>query len=189
MASPKSKLKKKIKPKIVSAKPGGSVKTGKRGARAKSARPDPTKLGLLGVFGSKGTQKMLDKVYSGTGELAGLAETATGYAGQKDSYKGEGIGTKFKEVGSGGSGNALVGISSNIRTKGRGGGSKGYGTGGSLGERGRVKLALGVEDWEVEGGISKEAVLRVIRRNKYQLESCYGSTLQKRPDLQGKLLF
>ena len=93
---PKAKSKKKT---ITSARPGGSVKTKKSGAPPKPARPDPTKMGLLGVFGSKGTQTVLDKAYSGTGELAGLADQATGFAGQKDSYKGDGIGTKFKNAG------------------------------------------------------------------------------------------
>lgn len=184
-AKPKVKSKKKT---ITSARPGGSVTTKKSGAGPKSPRPDPTKVGLLGVFGKKGTQKQLGKAYSGTGELAGLAEMATGYAGQKESYTGEGIGTKFKNTGAGGKGSALIGVSSGIRTKGRGGGSKGYGAGGSLGQRGRVQLELGTSDWEVEGGVDKDAILRVIRRNKHQLEMCYEFALQKKPDLEGKVL-
>ncbi len=182
------RVKKKKKPVVASARPGGSVTTGKAGAPAKSPRKDPTKIGLLGVFGSKGTQKVLDQAYSGTGELAGLAATATGYAGQKESYAGEGIGTKFKTAGSG-KGNAMIGISSNIRTRGRGGGSKGYGSGGPLGQRGRVNLVLGDDDWEVGGGVNRDAILRIIRRNKYQIESCYGAVLQKKPDLEGKVRF
>ena len=184
-AKPKVKSKKKT---ITSARPGGSVTTKKSGAGPKSPRPDPTKVGLLGVFGKKGTQKQLDKAYSGTGELAGLAEQATGYAGQKESYTGEGIGTKFKNTGGGGKGSALIGVSSGIKTKGRGGGARGYGTGGSLGQRGRVQLELGTSDWEVEGGVDKDAILRVIRRNKHQLEMCYEFALQKKPDLEGKVL-
>ncbi len=184
-AKPKAKSKKKT---ITSARPGGSVTTKKRGAGPKSPRPDPTKIGLLGVFGKKGAQKQLDKAYSGTGELAGLAEQATGYAGQEDSYTGEGIGTKFKETGAGGKGTNLIGVSAGIKTKGRGGGARGYGTGGSLGRRGMVQLELGTSDWEVEGGVDKNAILRVIRRNKYQLESCYEFALQKRPDMEGKVL-
>ncbi len=184
-AKPMEKSKKKT---ITSARPGGSVTTKKRGAGPKSPRPDPTKIGLLGVFGKKGAQKQLDKAYSGTGELAGLAEQATGHAGQEDSYAGEGIGTKFKNTGAGGKGTNLIGVSAGIKTKGRGGGARGYGTGGSLGKRGMVQLELGTSDWEVEGGIDKNAILRVIRRNKYQLESCYEFALQKRPDLEGKVL-
>ena len=184
-AKPKEKSKKKT---ITSARPGGAVTTGKSGAGPKSPRPDPTKIGLLGVFGKKGTQKELDKAYSGTGELAGLAEQATGHAGQKESYTGEGIGTKFKNTGAGGKGSALIGVSAGIKTKGRGGGARGYGRGGSLGQRGVVQLQLGTSDWEVEGGIDKNAILRVIRRNKHQLERCYEFALQKKPDLEGKVL-
>ena len=185
-AKPKVKTKRKA---VTSARPGGSVKTGKRGGSPKSPRPDPTKVGLLGVFGSRGTQKALDQAYSGAGELAGLSETATGHAGQKEAYSGEGIGTKFKNAGAGGKGNNLIGVSGGIKTRGRGGGVKGYGTGGSLGARGNVQLALGVDDWEVEGGVDKDAIHRVIERNKYQLEWCYESVLQKKTDLEGKVLF
>ena len=184
-AKPKSKSKKKT---VTSARSGGAVHTKKAGAGPKSPRPDPTKVGLLGVFGKKGTQKVLDKAYSGTGELAGLADQATGYAGQKEAYSGEGIGTKFKNAGAGGKGSALIGVSSGIRTKGRGGGAKGYGRGGSLGQRGMVQLALGTSDWDVAGGVDKNAILRVIRRNKHQLEWCYEFALQKRPDMEGKVL-
>ena len=182
---PKEKSKKQT---ITSARSGGSVKTGKTGAAAKSPRPDPTKVGLLGVFGKKGTQTELDKAYSGTGELAGLAEEVTGYAGQKEAYQGEGIGTRFKNVGAGGKGTNIIGVSGGIKTKGRGGGTRGYGAGGSLGQRGNVELRLGTDDWEVDGGIDKEAIRRVIRRHKAQLESCYEYALQKTPDLNGKVL-
>ena len=184
-SKPKAKSKKKT---VTSARPGGSVRTKKSGAGAKSPRPDPTKVGLLGVFGKKGMQKALDKTYSGTGELAGLADVATGYAGQKETHAGEGIGTKFKNAGAGGKGTNLIGVSSGIKTKGRGGGARGYGRGGSLGQRGMVQLALGTSDWDVAGGVDKNAILRVIRRNKHQLEWCYEFSLQKRPDMEGKVL-
>ena len=184
-AKPKAKSKKKT---VTSARSGRSVHTKKEGAGPKSPRPDPTKVGLLGVFGKKGTKKVLDKAYSGAGGLAGLADQATGYAGQKEAYTGEGIGTKFKNKGAGGRGSALIGVSSGIKTKGRGGGAKGYGRGGSLGQRGMVQLALGTSDWDVAGGIDKNAILRVIRRNKHQLEWCYEFALQKRPDMEGKVL-
>ena len=185
-AKPKAKSKKKT---ITSARPGGSVTTKKSGGSAKSPRPDPNKVGLLGVFGSKGTQTVLDKAYSGAGELAGLADQATGQAGQKDAYTGEGIGTKFKNTGAGGKGSALIGVSSGIQTKGRGaGGGRGDGRGGTLGSRGAVQLELGVSDLDVGGGVDKDAILRVIRRNKYKIESCIGIAKQKRPNLSGKLL-
>ena len=181
----KAKSKKKT---ITSARPGGSVKTKKAGAPPKPPRPDPTKVGLLGVFGSKGTQTVLDKAYSGTGELAGLADQATGFAGQKDSYKGEGTGTKFKNAGAGGTGTALLGASAGIKTKGRGGGGRGYGRGGSLGSRGSVQLEVGVSDLDVDGGVDRDAILRVIRRHKYALESCISTARQNNPDISGTVL-
>ena len=184
-AKPKTKSKKKT---VTSAKPGGSVKTGKAGGGAKSPRPDPTKVGLLAVFGQKGTQQVLDQAYTGVGELAGLAEQATGHAGQKDSHGGEGIGTKFKNEGAGGKGTALIGVSGGIKTKGRGGGVQGYGRGGSLGTRGSAVLELGTDDWSVEGGIDKGAIRRVIRRNAYQLEQCYESIMARNPELGGKIV-
>ena len=182
---PKAKSKKKT---ITSARPGGSVKTKKAGAPPKPPRPDPTKMGLLGVFGSKGTQTELDKAYSGTGELAGLADQATGFAGQEDSYKGDGIGTKFKNAGAGGTGTALLGASAGIKTKGRGGGGRGYGRGGSLGSRGSVQLEVGASDLDVGGGIDRDAILRVIRRHKYTMESCISTARQNNPDVSGTIL-
>ena len=182
---PKAKSKKKT---ITSARPGGSVKTKKAGAPPRPPRPDPTKMGLLGVFGSKGTQTVLDKAYSGTGELAGLVDQATGFAGQKDSYKGDGIGTKFKNAGAGGTGTALLGASAGIKTKGRGGGGRGTGRGGSLGSKGSVQLEVGVSDLDVDGGIDRDAILRVIRRHKYTLESCISTARQNNPDISGTVL-
>ncbi len=186
----KEQKKKKIKKtSIVSARPGQSVTTKKSGASPKSSRPDPTKVGLLAVFGTKGTQKDLDKAYSGSGELAGLAESATGYAGQKESYTGEGIGTRFKNAGRG-EGTSLIGVSEGIRTKGRGGGGgKDYQTGGSLGQRGKVDLNWGDEsEIDIEGGVDRDAIRRVITRNRSQLEACYDFALQKNPNLSGKIL-
>jgi len=185
VAKPKERSKQKT---VTSARPGGSVNTKSKGATATPPRPDPSKMGLLGVFGAKGTKKVLDQAYSGSGDLAGLAAEATGKAGNNESYTGEGIGTRFKNTGAGGKGANLIGVSSGIKTKGRGGGARGYGTGGSLGSRGMVQLELGYYDWDVGGGIDKNAILRVIRSNKRQLEWCYDIALQKKPDLEGKVL-
>ncbi len=181
----KSKSKKKT---VTSAKPGGSLTTGKRGGSARSPRPDPTKVGLLGAFGTKGTQTELDKAYSGAGELAGLAEEVTGHAGQKESYAGKGIGTQFKNVGAGGQGSNIIGVSGGIKTKGRGGGGRGYGRGGSLGSRGGIQLVLSTEDWDVDGGVDKNAIYRAIRRKKPRMESCYNTILNQSPNVRGKVL-
>jgi len=178
---------------IVSARPGKSVTTKKEGAGASSPKKktDPTKLGLLAAFGSKGVQQALDKAYSGAGGLSGYAEKVTGHAGQKESYdSGDDIGTRFKNVGQSGDGAAVIGGYSGVKTKGRGGGTVGYGAAGGMSDRQRAQLVLGEDlgDWDV-GGVDKDAILRVIRRNKNHLEWCYEEALQKYPRLEGKILF
>ena len=183
----KPQKKKKIRKKTVtSARPGGNrIKSKKPGAGARSPKPDPTQIGLLGTFGKKGIQQQLDKVYSGAGELGGLADKATGRSGSKV-YSGEGIGTKFKDPGAGGKGSNLIGISG-ISTKGRGGGVKGFGRGGGLGVRGSVNLSFGSSEIDVEGSIDKEAIRRVVRSNQSQLERCHSMVLQNNPSIQGRI--
>ena len=174
---------------VGSARPGGSLKTGKAGASAKTVAPDPTKTGLLGVFGGGGKLAKLDKGASGVpgGGLLGLAESATGFAGTKEGYEGTGVGTKTKELATGGKGSALVGIKG-IKTKGRGGSlTGGRGTGGSLGSRGTVNINIGADDIEVEGEIDKAGIVRVIRRNRVKFDRCYQFSLQQQSSLEGTL--
>ena len=175
---------------VGSARPGGSLKTGKTGSSAKTVAPDPTKTGLLGVFGGGGKLAKLDTGATGSaaGGLLGLAETSTGFAGTKEGYEGEGVGTKTKELATGGQGTALVGIKG-IKTKGQGGNllGKGGGKGGSLGSRGRVSINIGTDDIEVEGEIDKAGILRVIRRNRVKFDKCYQFSLQREASLEGMI--
>ena len=184
----KAPVKKKVA--VGSARPGGSLKTGKSGATAKTVAPDPTKTGLLGVFGGGGKLAKLDTGATGStgGGLLGLAETSTGFAGTKEGYEGEGVGTKTKELATGGQGTSLVGIKG-IKTKGRGGNllGKGRGTGGSLGSRGRVNINIGADDIEIEGEIDKAGILRVIRRNRVKFDKCYQFSLQQQASLSGAI--
>ena len=185
---PKPKAKVKTKKKVItSARSGGSpIKSKKPGSGAKSPRPDPNKVGLLGVFGKSGMQKQLDKVYSGAGELGGLADQASGYSGSTDTYVGDGIGTKFKDAGASGKGSNLIGISG-IATKGKGGGTQGYGRGGGLGNRGSVDLSFGTSEVDVEGNLDKDAIFRIVQSHKAQLARCHSSVLQGNPSIQGRI--
>ena len=185
-SKPKAKVKTKKKV-ITSARSGGSpIKSKKPGSGAKSPRPDPNKVGLLGVFGKSGMQKQLDKVYSGAGELGGLADQASGYSGSTDTYVGDGIGTKFKDAGASGKGSNLIGISG-IATKGKGGGTQGYGRGGGLGNRGSVDLSFGTSEVDVEGNLDKDAIFRIVQSHKAQLARCHSSVLQANPSIQGRI--
>ena len=166
-----------------SVRPGGSMKTGKAGSSAKTKSPDPSKVGLLGIFGGGGKLKSLDKGSSGSGGLLGLAQDATGSAGTKEGYSGEGIGTKTKELGSGGKGASLVGIGG-IKTKGRGSLSRGAGP---LGSRGQISIEFGEDDIDVEGEIDRAAILRVIRKNEAKFNNCYHVSLQRKSSIRGAL--
>lgn len=179
--------KKPVKKKITagSVRPGGSIKTGKKGSSAKTVAPDPTKMGLLGTFGGGGKLSKLDKGASGSGGLLGLAEESTGAAGTEEAYEGEGIGTKTKDLGSGGKGSSLVGISG-IKTKGKGLGTVGRGSGG-LGKRGRMNIEFGTEDIEVSGEIDRGAILAVLKRNQSKFSRCYQISLNQNPSAQGNL--
>lgn len=172
---------------VGSARPGGSVKTAnKEAANAKSVKPDPMKTGLFSAFGSKGVQSQLDKAYSGSGELQGLADQATGTAGMAENRPGEGLGTKLKE-GASGKGESIVGIAG-VGTKGRGTGTTGYGSG-NIGTKGSVEVNVGGDGAGFTGSIDKEAIRRVIREHKNEIRSCYERELQRRPDLFGKVVF
>lgn len=174
-------------PKLTSAKSGGAIKTApKEGASAQSQKPDPSKVGLLGVFGSKGTQSKLDKTFSGAGDLTGMANQATGFAGNAENRAGDQMGTKLKDTGPGGKGTNTVGIAG-VGTKGKGTGSYGLGTGG-IGTKGSVDIDVGGQEAEFTGSIDKEAIRRIIQANKNAIRSCYERSLQRHPDLYGKLV-
>ena len=182
VAKGKGKPTKKIK--VVSARPGGSIKTGKAGPSAKTVAPDPTKMGVLGILGGGGAMDKLDKGASGPGGLTGLADQYSGTAGTEDSYKGKGLGTKTKELASG-TGSAIQGITG-IKTKGKGLGIAGSGRGG-LGERGRMSMEFSTADIDVTGEIDRGAILRVIKRNQNKFQRCYQLSLNQKSSIQGNL--
>lgn len=176
-----------LKKQVTSARAGGSRKTApKEGANAQSQKPDPSKVGLLGVFGSKGTQDKLDQAYSGSGELIGMAEAATGVAGSAEDRAGDRLGTKLRDTGAGGKGSATVGIAG-VGTQGKGTGGVGYGEGG-IGTKGSVEIDVGGQEAEIAGSIDREAIRRVIQANKSAIRFCYDSALQRDRDLFGKLV-
>jgi pSer/pThr/pTyr-binding forkhead associated (FHA) protein/outer membrane biosynthesis protein TonB len=185
VASKKTKSTKKT---VTSARPGGAIKTGKKkGANMKSRKPDPSTVGLLSVFGSKGAQKKLDKAFSGSGELMGMADQATGYAGDNENRAGDTLGTKIKDTGAGGKGQQAVGIAG-VGTKGKGTGSYGLEGTGGIGTKGSVEINVGGQQAEFVGSMDREAIRRVILNNKRAIRSCYERELQRQPNMYGKLV-
>lgn len=173
---------------FTSTKQGGAVKTGKTaGANAQSKEPDPMNSGLLSAFGSGGVRSKLDKAYSGSGELIGTAEKATGSSGFNEDRGGDDVGSKFKDTGAGGKGTATQGIAG-IGTKGRGTGMSAYGSGSGLGSKDQVAIQAGGDEEEWSGTIDKEAVRRVVRSALSQFKACYERELRKDTRIEGKVV-
>ena len=183
---PQKKKPKKKPKKFTSSRSGGAIKTGKSGGSAKSEKIDPSKTGILGVFGSKGAQKNLDKVYGGKGELQGIADSATGRSGQLLDRSGENIGTRTKNTGAGGRGKSTVGISG-VGTRGKGTGNFGQEVG-SLGKKGAVDIDFGGQEEAFVGSLDRAAIRRVILKNKGAVKSCYNQELNRNKDAFGKLV-
>lgn len=172
---------------VGSVKQGGSVKTApKDGAQAESTTKDPSKSGIFGVFGSGGKQAKLDNTYSGKGELAGLADSATGQSGFGEDRAGEGLGSKFKETG-GGNGKSNIGVQGVSSGKGLGMGSGGFG-GVGLGGKGSVTVLPGGDGESYGGNIDRNGIRQVFINNQRALQSCYEAALSTDRGLSGKVV-
>jgi pSer/pThr/pTyr-binding forkhead associated (FHA) protein len=185
---PNSKDKRKV---FTSTKQGGAIKTGNTaGANAQSQNKDLSKVGLFSAFGGGGSRKNIDKAYSGAGEVMGMGEKATGTSGFNENRQGDDLGSKFKDSGAGGKGTATQGIAG-VGTKGRGSGQSAYGASEGFGSKNSVAIEGGGFEESFDGTIDKEAIRRVIRQNKHELQSCYEralNTLEKGRKLEGKVI-
>lgn len=170
----------------VARKAGGSVKTGKQGGSPSSKKPDPTKVGLLGVLGTKGAQKDLKDTYTGLGDLQGLADKASGFSGSKTKRPGSGIGTNLRGSVGLGKGKSTIG-NTTVSTKGKGTGQYGYGTG-SIGDKSSVEISVGGEEASFSGNIDRNAIYRVIQAHKREIRVCYEKELSRDRKLYGKLV-
>lgn len=173
--------------KFTSIKQGGATKIGETAGANAQSNKDVSKVGLLSAFGGGGVRKQLDQAYSGSGELLGMANEATGRSGQNDNRAGDDIGSRFKDTGAGGKGTATQGISG-IGTKGRASGMSNYGSGIGLGGKGNVTIEPGGADEAWEGTIDREAVRRVILSIINQIKSCYERQLRVDSSLEGKVV-
>jgi TonB family protein len=173
--------------KFTSTNHGGATKIGDTAGANAQSNKDVTKVGLLSAFGGGGVRKQLDQAYSGSGELLGTANQATGKSGQNETRDGDDIGSKFKDTGAGGKGTATQGIAG-VGTKGRGSGMSTYGAGIGLGGKGNVTIDAGGADEGWEGTIDREAVRRVIKSILNQIKSCYERELRVRKGLEGKVV-
>lgn len=172
---------------FTSTKSGGALKTGSNdGANAKSENIDIKNSGLLAAFGVGGAREKLDRAYSGSGQLIGESEKATGSSGFKQNRSGSDLGTKTKDTGMGGSGTATQGVP-DLNLKGSGSGLTYYGSGDGLGEKGNVQISVGSGGESIVGSIDREAVRRVILYALPQFKACYEREYRKNTSLKGRI--
>ncbi len=174
------------KPKqFTSSKSGSAVKLAPKEAANAQSQQDVTKQGLLGAFGGAGVRKQLDKAYSGSGDLLGMADKASGSAGQAESRGSGDIGSKFKDTGAGGKGTATQGIGG-IGTKGRSSGQGEYGDLGS-GGKGSVSIVSSGEGAGFTGGLDKAGIRRTILSMYGEIKACYESGLRSASSMEGRV--
>ena len=167
-----------------SVKKGGSVKTAKKQGAQMQSEKNLKKSGIFSAFGSGGRNNRLDQSYSGSGELAGLADQASGSAGFAEDRPGQGLGSRFRETGAG-RGRSNVGVT-NLRKKGRGRGSGGFG-GVGLGGRKSVSIIPGGQGEEFSGQIDRDGIRRVFYDNQRAIRYCYEKELNRNTMLSGTL--
>jgi pSer/pThr/pTyr-binding forkhead associated (FHA) protein len=179
------KLTKKM---FTATKSGGAIKTtDQNAANMKSKEPDVQNTGLLAAFGSGGARNKLDKAYSGSGELLGAGEKATGTSGFNSNRSGDDLGSRAKDTGAGGAGTATQGIAG-VGTQGRGTGMTGSGAGMGFGDKGKVQIEAGGNEENFTGTIDKEAVRRVVKSALAQFKACYEKEYRMNSKLEGKVV-
>ena len=173
---------------FTSTKQGAEVKTAdQKAANAKSKEPDVKNTGLLAAFGSGGARNKLDKAYSGSGELIGAGEKATGTSGFNANRSGDDLGSRAKDTGAGGAGTATQGIAG-VGTQGRGTGMTGSGASMGFGDKGKVQIEAGGNEENFTGTIDKEAVRRVVKSALAQFKACYEREYRMNSKLEGKVV-
>jgi hypothetical protein len=168
----------KQKDALASAKGAPKVDPNKREKDRKIA----LNAGILGAL-KGGKAEAVSNVFGpgglGTGinnALGGLRGTAMGDAGGMG-----GLGSRGTGPGGGGNSLGIGGL----------GNGNGRGTGGlgnvDLGGRGRGERSVEAGKTIIQGGLSQEAIKRVLDRAQSQLRYCYEKELQRLPDLNGKV--
>ena len=119
--------------------------------------------------------------------VSAAAKGATGVGSKKAAGSGTVAGSGLNKVGKSGKGESTFGISG-VKTKGRGSGDSGYGSGGNIGGRGGTNIEAGGDEESFEGSMDREAIKRVVQRHLRQLKTCYDRVLDKDPTAEGKVV-
>lgn len=187
------KLRKKIEGQsqqgIAKSDPGGDNGSVKPAANNKQLPGAKVVMNLKNA----GLGALIGKISARASKTAKLIETAGVSPDSAHSGRALGIGggSSLDKLGGGGGGGGQGSQKiAGIGTAGKGGGSTGFkGTGAlSLGNIGNAEVGVLEEETEIDGGLDKEAIARVIRSQLGQIRYCYERQLSASPDLYGKIL-
>lgn len=139
-----------------------------------------------------GLSALIGKVAARASRNAFLIQSAGVAADNPHSGRafGTGGGTSLDKAGIGGGGSGKSFKIGGLGTAGKGGGVTGYKGSGALalGKTGTADVGMIEEESEVDGGLDKEVIARVIRSQLGQIRYCYERQLSANPDLYGKIM-
>jgi len=139
-----------------------------------------------------GLGALIGRVAARASKTAQLVESAGVAADSRSAGRALGLGggSAVDKLGGGGGGTGTTMKVAGVGTAGKGGGSSGYkGTGAlSQGNVGNAEVGVLEEETEVDGGLDREAIARVIRSQLGQIRYCYERQLSANPDLYGKIM-
>jgi len=148
-------------------------------APSKQIKPD-VKVEDEGLLGALGAQGGGGKAAQG-GTMAGQGlggELEGSLEGQErgadlDIKGAGGRGAKGLNLGGGGT---AIDVQGGLGTKGKGGGREGFGLG-SSGKKGEAAISYTGEEVDVQDGLTREEVERVVKANMRQVQACYEKAL------------
>ena len=176
-----------IKTNQKTARQGGQIGTGAEGSNMKTKKVDVSKTGLLATFGGGGSNAQLDKVYSGSGKLQGLAMNSKGESGSSKSIEGNDVGQNLQISTANSAGDSIQGVSG-VSTKGRSSGNTSYGRGTGISKSDGVSIDLSGNSNEFVSSIDKDAIKRIIRANQNAIKGCYDLALNTNKNVSGKIV-
>ncbi|MAV90022.1 MAG: hypothetical protein CL676_01285 [Bdellovibrionaceae bacterium] len=167
--------------------PGGDQ--GKVAGGSKSKRPGAK---VVSRIRAAGLGALIGKISKRAAKNTELLEAAGVSPDQKSGKAFSlGGGSSLDKVGprqgTGGGGTKKI---AGLGTSGKGGGSSGYkGSGAlSLGNVGNAEVGVIEEETEVDGGLDRDVIARVIKSQLGQIRYCYERQLSANPELYGKVL-
>ena len=165
---------------------------GDAGSNTNGASKAPVGAKVVVNLKNAGLSALIGKVAARASRNALLVQSAGVSADNPRSGRalGMGGGSALDKVGQGGGTGAESARVGGLGTAGVGGGVTGFkGTGAlALGRTGTADVGVIEEETEVDGGLDKEAIARVIRSQLGQIRYCYERQLSANPDLYGKIL-